>query len=165
LNLLGDEVSKSVATTVSSTVLAISNQYKLAAADLLRATEKERDMRLDKLQVLGERNTVGRWVVHLDKVILQIEQVLNQVNLSRTIAQEFVNSSLTPPPPPESKILNRFEQHPELSQVKNLEFTMRRVEPKPVAPVVTPFAGEGPQVDATQPAFSNIDQPGQVDFT
>jgi hypothetical protein len=152
-DLISDEVSRDLVTVIGSTMIDLVNRYKLIAAELLKQNAKRRDAMLDKLQFLGERNTVGRWIVHLDQAILVIEKALSEINLSRDIAEQVLVSVLQPPNPTNSKLLDRVSTHPELSTAQSIPFAVRSLDSpdKPLPPLV--LAPDNPE--GTSPSYGD----------
>lgn len=141
--ILNKEVSQQFVSVLGGTIQAIVLQYKGIAADILREHSQKTGMQLGKLQALGERNIVGRWVVHIDQVITIVEKALNEVNLSKELAAQVIKRAVHPPSPPDLPILKRFLDHPELSQAKDLDMRVRSlgITPQLAGPPAVPFYG------------------------
>jgi hypothetical protein len=153
--ILTDETSHQIASVLGGTIQAIVGQYKGVAADLIRQHSRKTKHQLDNLQFLGERNIVGRWIVHIDQVTTTIERVLTDLNLTQTLASEVIARALKPPSPPNLPILQKFLAHPELSQAQNLALKVRTmgITPQLAGPPVVPYFGAGPQLPDPDPAF------------
>lgn len=154
-DILTDDIGTQLVNVIGGVTNAIVSQYKNMAADLLREHNKKTHMQLDKLQFLGERNTIGRWITHIDQMITILQRLLSDFNLSREIAANAINNAIKPPPPPNLTLLQRFLDHPELSQAQNIDLKIRSygITPQLEGPPVVPFFGEMPEGPLPSPSF------------
>jgi hypothetical protein len=143
--ILTDDVSHQLVSVVGGTIEAIVSQYKGVAADLLRQHTKKTNLQLDKLQSLGERNVVGRWILHIDQVTTVIEKALTDLNLTRQLSAELIQRAISPPAAPNHPTYQQFLSHPELSQARDQNFKLRTlgITPGLIEPSFVPFSGEG----------------------
>jgi hypothetical protein len=150
LDILTDDVGQQLVSVIGGTIQAIVGQYKGIVADLLRENQRKSQLQLDKLQYLGERNTVGRWITHIDQVILTLEKLLVDVTLSQNLAAATISRAIQPPPPSNLPILQRFLEHPELSQAQNLALKVRSygITPQLAGPAFIPYDGATQGSDA-----------------
>ena len=147
----GDAASEAILGVIGSTVSSLIRQYNDFAADVIRAVEQESDTRLQKLQALGERNVVGKWIQHLDKAILQIQRALETQVVSREIATQLVDQILVPPTAKKPKVAERVQTTFPYSELGNIPFFMRTM----------PFT---PDSDAPKPPTHRDNLATQTEF-
>jgi hypothetical protein len=87
-----NQAGEALGRMLSHTMLALEQQYLDLAADLVRSLQKKGGLRLQKLQTLGERTTVGQWVGHLDQMITELRHFLAQPAMARTAADSLVRA-------------------------------------------------------------------------
>lgn len=112
LDRLGDRASDELASVVGATLCSLDRYYTDIAADLIRQSQQESRLRLAKLQSLGERNTVGRWIQHLDQAILLLDRAANSANLGEELALRLLGTTRDPMEPENSRLLKALDQSP-----------------------------------------------------
>lgn len=153
-----DEVSRQLISIVGGTIQAMVLQYKMTAADLIRENNNKSNIQLSKLQSLGERSTVGRWITHLDQIITTLQKAVSNPNLSLQVVSRSVVDATNAPITPNFSIIQRFLDHPQLSQAANIPFPVRTVGIAPTEPPpIIPFFNEGPQSPTQQPIYGSSD--------
>ena len=108
LDLLQDDVSRLLATAVLQAAGAVTYRYRYLAAELLRTHQQSTQARLMKLNSLGQRNQIGRWILHID-AILSIIQMAKQQGMTALVALASLQSIVQHGPGPTStKTLDRM---------------------------------------------------------
>jgi hypothetical protein len=124
LQIVGDEIGRQFGSVVGATLVGLTRQYTDLAADLIRAVQKERDLRLAKLQILGERNVVGRWIQHLDQGISVIDRALLDASLAEGAVRRLSDQLLKPLAHPVSRVYARVSEHPSYEEFVGQPFAM-----------------------------------------
>jgi hypothetical protein len=124
LEIVGDEIGRQFGSVVGATLVGLTRQYTDLAADLIRAVRKESDLRLAKLQILGERNVIGRWIEHLDQGISVIDRALLDASLADDAVRRLSDQLLKPLAPPASRVYARVSAHPSYEEFVGQPFVM-----------------------------------------
>lgn len=112
--LLQEKTSRQVVGVVGATMAAMNQQYVDLAADLLRAQRQKSELRLHRLQVLGERSTVGRWMQQLDQVTTELERFLTLPAPTPALLALTRDRIAQPPAAPPHPLLDAYATEPAL---------------------------------------------------
>jgi hypothetical protein len=122
LELLTDTGSQVVVGAMTDALDDLTGRFNDLAAELLQGVEERRSKRLEKLQQLGERSTVGRWIAHLDRAIGIVRAALNTSQITSSLAQGLSEQIMARLDPAPTRLAKRLEEHVLYGQVVLRDF-------------------------------------------
>lgn len=133
LALVGSAGANALGEVLYGAMASLSSYYTEVLSDLLRENRRRTDGALSELQVLGERNVIGRWINQLDEAIQLCSQLLAQLGSlqqAQALVAAFVRAQL---PTPDSLLYQGMAAHPEYKDALSLNWEFRRTATEPVA--------------------------------
>jgi hypothetical protein len=128
LAMVGSRAARTLSETIYGSIWSVTNYYNEILSDILRESQNRTRGALDELQVLGERNSIGRWILHLEEAIQMCDQILNSVgslDRAQEILNRFVRRSL---PSTNSALYTRAVNHPEYQDAVQSGFQFRMLQ-------------------------------------
>lgn len=157
LGLIGDQISNQIGFIIADSIDVLLDQYNGLAAELLRELDKESQSRLLKLQVLGERSVISRYIAHIDKARALIDRALKELNLSKEVMDRLFGNITAKQAPPETKVMKRLKEREDYQANSADTFTVRTSDVnQPQNKIFEP--GEIPSVEEIEPV-----EPGRDD--
>lgn len=105
---LQDEVSLTLGRLISVGAGTLTGYYSELVADLLRDLEQKNTARLQKLQVLQDYSSTGRYIQHLEQAILLVQTLLANLSTAEVVGQRLLDFLGSPLAPPQSRLATRL---------------------------------------------------------